>query len=106
MDTTTQDTNRIVAYCANEELPTPWIHSSGRESWYARKTGTSPWRGTLTDWGGNKVGTYVIKSRRASRAYGGCDPTYYISATINGRDYYGQTQGPGMHVSLKAYKNQ
>lgn len=66
----------------------------------------TPGVGTLTDWHGNPIGTYTVKSRIHSRTYGGCDPMYSIVARINGRRYHGRTQGPGMYVNLRAYKHQ
>jgi hypothetical protein len=60
----------------------------------------------LTDWHGNRIGTFTITSRQAvPSAYPG-NYTYHISATIDGRRYYGRTGGPGMIAYLKAYKHQ
>jgi hypothetical protein len=94
-----------IVYLASDPIPTPDRMRSGRQFFPSRPRPAAcgtPWHGTLTDWHGNKVGTYAPQStffQRGARMYA-------ISARINGQDYYGRTQGEGMYVRLTAYKGQ
>lgn len=59
----------------------------------------------LQDWHGAQIGTFRVKSgRRVANRFGAI--RYQIDATINGRRYYGTTDGQGMAAHLKAYKHQ
>ncbi len=100
MDTTQE---RIFAYCGNDEtIPEPRTLGSGTQFFPASTVGSSSWHGTITTWHGDRLGIYTVVSRwRARYSY-----RYAIIATIDGIDYYGQTDGPGMCVSLKAYTQQ
>lgn len=64
-----------------------------------------PW-GTLTDWHGNKLGTYERVSAWITPGSWVSSMSYAIRATIDGRLYHGRTQGPGMVAMLKACKHQ
>lgn len=58
--------------------------------------------GELTDWHGKKMGTF----ERVSVWRQGDGVMYAITADIEGRTYYGRTQGAGMIAFLKAHKHQ
>lgn len=96
-------TPATIVYLADDQPPTPRVHPSGTEAWYARKTGTERWRGRLTTFQGENVGTYAIRSRWATRTG---HTRYAITATIDGTDYHGTTYGPSMVAHLRPYKHQ
>lgn len=96
------DTN-AVAYLGMDNIPEPVMMRSGTQYFRKGDIGTDWWSGTLTDWHGNKIGTYRPIS---TWWHGYCSRMYAITATINGRTYYGRTQGPGCYVNLRAHKHQ
>lgn len=93
--------DRAVVYLASDPIPKPTYRYKGKPI-----VTHDDWRAPLTDWHGNQVGLYyVISSWQTPSSYVSTR-MYAITATINGRTYYGRTQGPGMVASLKAHKHQ
>lgn len=93
--------DRAIAYLSSDPVPEITGMIDGKP--FVTRDG---WRAPLTDWHGNQIGLYYVTSRRRNPPHYWQRHTYYIRATIDGIDYYGQTQGPGMAVSLRAYKHQ
>jgi hypothetical protein len=90
--------DRAIAYTAIAEN----IYGMGQGHAYA------PWSetGTLQTWHGSPIGTYRVVSSWLTPNSHVSSRSYAIAATIDGRRYYGRTQGYGMIAYLKAYKHQ
>lgn len=99
----------MTAYLGMEPIPEPW-RILGRDVFPQCREGlgtiSNVFRGEITDWHGNKLGTYRPVSRWSNPNGWTSAHIYAITATIDGIRYHGRTCGEGTIVNLYPYRNQ